>query len=74
MILDGISIQQYEGGLFQFTIKAEPFIKSLKNVENKRGFVDGIIIKLSKPSKKGVTHIMAVNHIDQKEEEVINTQ
>lgn len=66
MKLEGISIRQYEGGNFEFTIKADTLIETIQKTKNKRGFIDGIFVKLAKPSEKGVTHLVIANVAEEK--------
>lgn len=61
MKVEGISIILHESGNFDYTIKVETMIESLTKLKNKRGFIDGIGIKLAKPSEKGVTHLVIAN-------------
>lgn len=63
MKLEGISVVMRESGNFDYVIKAETLIESLTKLKNKRGFVDGMGVKLSKPTEKGVTHLLIVNGI-----------
>jgi len=66
MKLEGISIKQYDGGNFEFTIKVPTLIEALTKAKNKRDFVDGIFVRLAKPSEKGVTHLVIANVVEDK--------
>lgn len=61
MKLEGIHVIMHESGNFDYTIKVETLIESLNKLKNKRGFIDGLGIKLAKPSEKGVTHLVIAN-------------
>jgi len=66
MKLEGISLTMHETGNFDYTIKADVLIESLTKLKNKRGFVDGLGVKLSKPSEKGTTHLLIANVVEDK--------
>ena len=66
MKVEGISITMSDSGNFEFCIKADIFIESLNKLKNRRGFLDGIGVKLAKPSEKGVTHLVIANVVEDK--------
>ena len=61
MKLEGISLTMHETGNFDYVIKADILIESINKLKNRRGFLDRIGVKLSKPSEKGVTHLLIAN-------------
>ena len=61
MKLEGISVTMNESGNFEFCIKADILVESVNKLKNRRGFLDGIGVKLSKPSEKGTTHLLIAN-------------
>ena len=66
MKLDGIALTMHESGNFDYTIKVDVLIETLNKAKNKRGFIDGIGVKLSKPSEKGTTHLLIANISEEK--------